>query len=488
VRRTTRREIVVAATASALGASVPPAWGRLTSRRAGIGRGTFLDGVASGEPSSVAVTFWSRIRTDHPRSGARLVVATDEGMEGVVATAVVPTGRGVNWALKTRIGGLKPHTEYFYQWHSSNAESPVGRTRTAPPKGSQTAVRVGYSSCQFYNAGYFSAHAHAATQEMDLYVFLGDYVYEHGKVTEDTVRLDNIDAVDLATYRRKYLRYRQDPGLRELHRLHPMVHIWDDHEVFNNYSANNPPPAASQRTAGYRASFEWLPRMVMPTDRFRIYRRRSLGAFVELFMLDTRQYRTGFGDGQPKHILDEAQFEWLIKGLTTSKARWKVVCNQVVITRDPFGTGESTDQWDGFPDDRQRLLGAIESAGVRDVIFITGDAHVFLCSLLGTDFTQVAVNPARVPAGVEYVGGSVTSRGLIRPEAEARADAPWIQEYNGRDKGYAIFAADGTQLITEYRTSDLTSSAGATRTIERFVQPAGTNRISSRESSATPPT
>jgi phosphodiesterase/alkaline phosphatase D-like protein len=265
-----------------------------------------------------------------------------------------------------------------------------------------------------------------------------------------------------------------------------MVHIWDDHEVFNNYSANNPPPSASQRTAGYRASFEWLPRMVMPTDRFRIYRRRSLGAFAELFMLDTRQYRQGFGDGQAKHILDEPQFQWLIKGLTTSKARWKVVCNQVVITRDPFGTGESTDQWDGFPEDRQRLLGAIEQAGVRDVIFITGDAHVFLCSLLGTDFAAVATNPARVPAGVEYVGGSVTSPGLIRPEAEARADAPWIQEYNGRDKGYALFVADGTQLVTEYRTSDLTSAAGATRTIERFIQPVGTNRISSRQTSAVP--
>jgi phosphodiesterase/alkaline phosphatase D-like protein len=486
VRSTTRRELVVAATAGALSASVPPAWGRLTSRRPGIGRGRFLDGVASGEPSAGAVTFWSRIRTDHPRSGARLVVATDPGLERVVATTVVPTGRGVNWSLKTRIGGLDPHTEYFYQWHSSNSESPVGRTRTAPPKGSQTPVRVAYSSCQFYNAGFFSAHTNAAAEDLDLYVFLGDYVYEHGRITEGAVRADNIDAVDLATYRRKYLRYRQDPGLRELHRVHPMVHIWDDHEVFNNYSANVPPSSAAQRAAGYRASFEWQPRMVLPSDRFKIYRRRSLGAFVDLFMLDTRQYRQGFGDGQPKHILDETQFQWLIKGLTTSRARWKVVCNQVVVTRDPFGTGESPDQWDGFAADRARLLGALEQAGTRDVIFITGDAHVFLTSLLATDFTAAALNPTRVPAAMEYVGGSVTSPGKIRQEAEARAEAPWIQQYNGRDKGYAIFAADANQLITEYRASDLSSSVGGTRTIERFVQPAGANRLSSRESSAPP--
>ena len=94
------------------------------------------------------------------------------------------------------------------------------------------------------------------------------------------------------------------------------------------------------------------------------------------------------------------------------------------MTADPFGTGEAFDQWDGFPEDRTRLLGAIEQAGLRDVVFITGDAHVFMCSLLGTDFPAIGSDPNRVPAAVEYIGGSVTSPGLIRPEAEARARRP----------------------------------------------------------------
>jgi alkaline phosphatase D len=485
VRRRTRRELIVAAGATALSASVPPAWGRLTSSRAGMGRGRFYDGVASGEPSASAITFWSRIRTEHPRSGARLIVATDEGLDDVVATAVVPTGRGVNWALKTRVGGLDAHTQYFYAWQSTNAISPVGRTRTTPPKSSRTPVRVGYSSCQHYNYGYFSPHLHAAAEDLDLYVFLGDYIYERGRVPDGAVRTDRIDAVDLTTYRRKYRVYRTDPGLRELHRLQPMVHIWDDHEVFNNYSQNNPPASLSQRWAGYRAAFEWLPRMTFPHERFRIYKKLSLGAHVDLFLLDTRQYRTGFGDGQPKHIIDDTQMQWLIKGLRDSRARWKVIANQVVITADPFGTGEATDQWDGFPEDRARLLGAIEAAGLRDVVFITGDAHVFLCSLLGTDFNAVANDPNRVPAAVEYVGGSITSPGLNRPEAEARADAPWIQEYNGRDRGYAVLGANDELLLTEYRTSDVTSSSGRTIPFDRFAQPAGTNRVT-RESLAPP--
>ena len=153
------------------------------------------------------------------------------------------------------------------------------------------------------------------------------------------------------------------------------------------------------------------------------------------------------------------------------------MAQQVAITADPFGTGEAFDQWDGFPEDRARMLGEIESSGLRDVVFITGDAHVFMCSLLGTDFPAVGSDPKRVPAAVEYIGGSVTSPGLIRSETEARNDAPWIQEYNGADKGYAIFGADGEKLVTEYRSSDLSNPAGATHGLDRFTQPAGVNRV-----------
>jgi phosphodiesterase/alkaline phosphatase D-like protein len=221
--------------------------------------------------------------------------------------------------------------------------------------------------------------------------------------------------------------------------------------------------------------------MAFPRDRFRIYKRHAFGRHVDLFLIDTRQYRSGFNDGRPKHIMDETQMRWLLSGLKRSKARWKVVANQVVVTADPFGTGESVDQWDGFPDDRTRLLGAIEAAGLTDVVFVTGDAHVFLCSLLGTDFNAVASDPNRLPAAVEYVGGSVTSPGSNRPEEEARTDAPWIQQFNGADHGYAVLGADGERLVTEYRRSDLTRPDGGTGTFERFTQPAGVNRVS-RES------
>lgn len=475
--RSSRRELVVAAGATALTAAVPPAWGGLTSRRAGVTAGRFRDGVASGEPGASAVTFWSRMRTERPRAGARLIVAEDKGMRRVVARAVVPTGPGVNWSLKTRIGGLEPSTEYYYQWISANDESPVGRTRTKPPRRSDTPLRIGFSSCQHYAYGFFTAHQHAADEDLDLYLFLGDYIYERGIVGPGEVRPHREDAVDLGGYREKYRYYRRDPGLRALHQQHPMLHIWDDHEVANNYSRNVPFATPQQRIAGYRAAFEWLPRMVFPRERYRLYKGLHYGQLCDIFLLDTRQYRSGDNDGQPRHIMQERQMRWLINGLTKSTATWKIVCNQVVITNDPFGTGERPDQWDGYPDDRARLLGAIEAAGVRNVVFLTGDAHVFLCSLIASDFNALANDPNRVPAGVEYVGGSVTTPGTIRPEFEARAGTPWIQQYNGREHGYSLLTLDKSQLQVEYRLSDLINPRGPTIPFERFTQPNGVNRV-----------
>ncbi|MDX6655600.1 MAG: alkaline phosphatase [Solirubrobacteraceae bacterium] len=473
----TRRELVASLGALGAVAAVPPAWGKtlLPSKRR-IGPGAFHDGVASGEPGPNAITFWSRLETSRPRSGARLVVATDPGMRKVVAHATIPTGRGVNGTLKARIGGLKPYTEYYYVWESGTGVSPIGRTRTAPPPGAAQPLNFGVSSCQAYGSGYFNVHADAAAQALDLYLFLGDYIYET-KSRASAVRGDDIQAVDLASYRAKYALYRSDPGLRELHRLHATAHVWDDHEVENNYSDNNPAPSPAQRTAGYRASFEWQPRMSFPSDRQRVYRTLTYGGFADVFMLDERQYRTGSNDGQPRHMLGEAQMTWLINSLKASKAKWKFLANQVVMAQINYDGSTNTDAWDGYKDDRARLLGEIERAGIDNVVALTGDAHVFMCSLLTSDYSTFGDGTARKPAGVEYVTGSVTSGGKLTDEAVIQKASPWNREYNAADHGYARLGIGPDQLVTDYMASDITVPNAGTARIERFTQAAGTNTV-----------
>jgi alkaline phosphatase D len=489
VRPTTRREILGAAAVGAAGAAASPAWARkLTSTRVRVGPGMFRDSVASGEPSATAVTLWSRLRTSRPRSGARLIVARDEGMRHVVKTKVVGTGNGVDGVLKTRVSGLKPHTEYFYMWESGSDVSPVGRTRTLPPANSNLPLRIGFSSCQNYPYGYFGAHAHAAAQDLDLYIFLGDYIYaERQPPYPVDPRRDTHDANDLRSYRRKYELYRTDAGLRELHRVHPTVHIWDDHEIENNYTDNRPAPSAYQRAAGYRVAFEWLPHTVDPRDRFKIYKRVRLGRMADVFLLDERQYRTVDAQDKPTHMLGDAQRDWLIAGLRNSTARWKIIANQVPIAPMDYGNGQRADAWGGYDTSRTLLLQAIEQAGIPNVVFATGDAHVYMTNLLASDPNVFADDPTHQPTAIEYLGGSITSPGGNRTEAEVQQRNPWNVQYNAFDHGYAHFALTDAALVTEYRRTDMSRPDGATVTFERFTQPNGTNRVA-REAIAPPPT
>jgi phosphodiesterase/alkaline phosphatase D-like protein len=483
----TRRELVAAGATAAAGAAVavPDAWARsLLRRRARVGPGAFLDGVASGEPGARAVTLWTRLTTGRPRSGARLVVARDAGMRRVVATAVVPTGAGVDGALKARVGGLEPGTEYFYAWESGTSTSPIGRTRTAPAPGSADTVRITSSSCQSYASGHFAAHLDAAARaDVDLALFLGDYVYE---TAVHDVRRDPIVAVDLATYRRKYALYRSDPALRELHRLHPVAHVWDDHEVENNYTDGEPPLAPAQRAASYRAAFEWLPRLTYPSDRHRIFKRLALGGLVDLFLLDERQYRVPSIDGRPGTLLGERQLAWLIDGLQRSQATWKLVAQQLRVVPTRLDREGKADAWDGYPEDRARLLGAIEAAAIPNVVFLTGDEHVFMANLLASDFAALGDGTARRPAAVEYVTGSVTSPGRDVAEARVQQRAPWVRQYHGGTNGYGVLDLAPDRLVTDYVACATNAPVAPAVAFERFVQPAGANAFE-RQTLAAPP-
>jgi alkaline phosphatase D len=167
--------------------------------------------------------------------------------------------------------------------------------------------------------------------------------------------------------------------------------------------------------------------------------------------------------------------QWLIASLKASRARWKVVANQVVIAPMDFGNGDSQDSWGGYGDSRVRLLGEIERAGIDNVVFVTGDAHVFMNNLLASDPEVFRSDPSHRPSAVEYVGGSVTTPGMERVEAEVQARNPWNRQFNGTNHGYAHLSLGAAELVTDFRASDIANPTGGTVTFERFRQASGTN-------------
>src|SRR6202008_683305 len=91
--------------------------------------------------------------------------------------------------------------------------------------------------------------------------------------------------------------YKSDPDLQEVHRQHPFICVWDDHELTNNAyrdGAENHNPEKGEgawrdrRAHAVRAYNEYMPirsRGALDAETFRSFR---IGNLADLIMLDTR--------------------------------------------------------------------------------------------------------------------------------------------------------------------------------------------------------
>jgi alkaline phosphatase D len=407
-------------------------------RKAPLARaGGFSAGVMSGDPSPSAVTLWTRLdHQERDRVRVEVEVARDPGFERVVVRRLVPTRRSRDHTVKLRVGGLKPDRRYYYRFSTRTTTSVVGRTQTAPAPDSLRAVTVGYFACQSFATGYFGAYRSLLGADPDVVICGGDYIYDrvyegYEGPREDTIGA-NHDSVarTVGDYRAKYKLYRTDEDLRELHRLVPLVAQWDDHEVTDNYVGTLPKGERASADdgderdtfdrarigAGQRAWHEYMPALRFGRGQ-RTYRSLRLGRTAELFMCDSRSYREdqpcGGGsfvrctDDAPREYLGQRQLGWLKGGLERTPATWKLVGNQLMIM--PFevaaGVKVEVDSWQGYPHQRGELLTHLETTGVDDVVFLTGDIHTFFAGSVLRDGTS---GPA---VASELVGGSTTSPG-----------------------------------------------------------------------------
>jgi alkaline phosphatase D len=319
--------------------------------------------------------------------------------------------------VKTRVTGLQPYEEYYYRFANRSADSPVGRFRTALPAGSRQPVSFAFFSCQEFGFGYYNAHALLAREDVDFVIDLGDYIYSDVQLNPPVgVRRATFPGgFTLDDYRAHYTTYRSDPALRRVHAAFPLISLWDDHEVQNDYAGGDPrggdaAPSYTKgrREAAYRAFFESMPTYAI--GRQRLFHKASFGSTVDLFVLDERQYRAAQPScpttdcpelDDPRAHLGPSQLAFARSGIKRSKAAWKVIANEVTIMPMRKKPGElgDLDAWDGYPVEREALLRTVRD--VEDVVFVTGDYHAFISGDVKTrDGTTVAA---------EFVGGSVTS-------------------------------------------------------------------------------
>ncbi len=462
----------------------------------------FTLGVASGDPLHDRVVLWTRLAQDPLQGGGMPPVAVpvlweiaDDDQFQVLrrsgASLALPQ---FGHSVHVDADGLEADRWYFYRFRLGPWVSDVGRTRTLPAPGSAPArLRMASASCQNYRQGYYTAHAALAEEDLDLVLFLGDYIYEsegNGPVrNHNGPRCFTVD-----DYRNRYALYKLDPNLQASHRAFPWIVTWDDHEVANNYAglsqdensgaSDYPPSEFPQRRAnGYQAWWEHMPVRLPPPSgpSLQIYRSFSWGDLFDCFVLDTRQYRTNqeCGDnlgppctGFPSptgSLMGATQYDWLVAGLTAAPGIWSGLAQQVVFAPTPIGALLNFDQWDGYPVERARLVSAVRDAALRNFVVLTGDVHASAVGFIPFDTLNLSD-----PVGSEFVATGISSRttdeALIQIAEAVIGALPHVSFINARRQGYVRHELTPGTWRVDYRlVQSVLTPTSPVETVASFV-------------------
>jgi alkaline phosphatase D len=469
----------------------------------------FTLGVASGYPTSSSVVLWTRLMGDFDPLpiAMRWEIGADEVMKSIVLSGTTSADSAWAHSARVEVQGLQPDRRYWYRFSAGDAQSPIGRTRTAPSAGAAASkLRFAFASCQQYEQGFFGAYRHIVADDPDLIVFLGDYIYD-ASWGRDLVRSHGAPSTyTLDDYRGRYALYKSDPDLQAAHAACPWIVTWDDHEVVNDYSddraANNLDPQRflRRRAAAYRAYYEHMPlppSMQPEGANLRLYAKLDWGALARFYMLDDRQYRSwhacpptgrtrpGANAGSStvdvaecaemsdakRTMLGAAQERWLEGALVESRAAWNILGQQTRMAQfDQLpGPGRRawTDGWDGYPAARKRLLEYIAGKKVANPVVLGGDVHAFNVSQLKTDFDD-----ARSPVvASEFVGTSITSQGWSQERFnEFLPDNPHMLLAESRHRGYVRVEVTPKLWRADLRAMDTVRTREADcRTLASFV-------------------
>ena len=452
----------------------------------------FQHGVASGDPLHDRVILWTRIT---PPAGIQQLqyrwrVASDVNFTELVAQGQGFTDITRDFTVKVDADGLSPGHSYYYLFEALGQMSDIGRTRTLPQHHTEH-LRIAFTSCSNYARGYFNVYKDIARRpDLDVVLHLGDYIYEYDNLEQSlsSGRLHQPahEILTLADYRQRHACYKRDNDLQQLHRQHPVIVIWDDHEVADNAwggfdraagrsgGAGNHQAAdgdwQGRLAAAVQAYMEWMPIREQHNDygQRQIYRSFRFGDLLQLNMLDTRLAgRDGpsddpaIRDAQQRTLLGYPQERWLEQQLSDAQRDgvcWKLLGQQVMMAQFQLNHSPlNHDQWDGYPAARQRLFDHIRQANIDNFVVLTGDIHSSWALALNDD--PFADQPGD-NLGVELVTPAVTSPGIDNQTQAALAAAslesllPHLNFVDFYYRGYVLLDITRERIQAEWWAVD----------------------------------
>jgi alkaline phosphatase D len=492
----TRRDLLAGAAGIGLATSLPSFPSLAASGN------IFNLGVASGDPWPDSVLLWTRLVRDPLAADGGMgdtpievawEIARDERFQDVVRTGVTLAMSELGHSLHIEVGGLDPGRHYWYRFRAETAESPIGRTRTAPAIGERTPrLRFAAAACQHWMYGNWAAYHRMVDEELDFVLHLGDYIYEVPSSSPAAVRQKVRDVpVDvpktLADYRRMHAWYKTDPAIQAAHAAFPWIAIWDDHDVENDYAGDRAPgrPTTAaflrQRAAAYQAYWENMPLRLAQRPAgpdARLFRRLAFGDLIDLIMLDERQHRSPLPCPPPAPQADRNrlvsadecpdafdpkrtmfgmdQERWLARCLSEpARARWLVLGQQLMfspfVRKSASRTGFDTDGWGGYAAAHQQILDLIAARQNRDTVVVGGDVHGFIAS----DVPRRRDGAGSESVATHIVCGAISSRlGDHESYAASLPNNPHIQFIDAQRHGYTRCTLTRERALFEFRAVD----------------------------------
>ena len=269
------------------------------------------------------------------------------------------------------LGEIKYNSSYAYRVEFEDGSHTQWFTFATFPQQSQpgefsfvfsACVRDKYSPHRVFEA--------ISDQSPTFVALLGDQMYADYDGDINTGPAASVLAALRAKYDRNFDDYFQTMSSQT-----PIVAIWDDHD----YGQDN-----TDSTYRYKAETRKVFRESFPTYPFQVedgglYYQFTV-ADVDIFVLDTRWYRSPMQDGDDdgKTMLGEEQLLWLMNGLKQSAAPFKMIFSSVSF--NDYGGDTSSgrrgfDSWMGYKFERTRILSFIEENQIQGVLVFSGDQH-----------------------------------------------------------------------------------------------------------------
>jgi alkaline phosphatase D len=154
-----------------------------------------------------------------------------------------------------------------------------------------------------------------------------------------------------------------------------IVRMWDDHDYCGNDTDKN----CSSRAAAQQAYKEHWAHYSLANGSAGLWHSFTCGA-AEFFVLDTRSQRdAGLDtDNTNKSMLDgdliaDDQKDWLLDGLISSTATWKIVVSSV--TTNDAARPTSTDIWHAYSTEAGEIADYIVDNDIDNVFVVSADIH-----------------------------------------------------------------------------------------------------------------